>query len=144
MSVISRQRVRFGDCDTAGIAYFPRLLALVDNAIEDWMAATVGVDRASLLLRYGLGQPTVDLRIGFTRPCRLGETLDIAVAPAALGRSSISLAVTASVAGEPRFSGTLIQVLTTLASAAAAPWPSDWRAPIAAQLPISPDARPAQ
>lgn len=141
MSVASRHRVRFCDCDTAGIAYYPRLLALVDSAVEDWMEATVGVDRAGLLIKAKLGLPTADMHISFSRPCRLGETLDISIAPTRLGRSSISLAVTAAVADDLRFSGTLVQVLTKLETGASREWPARWRALIAAQLPQSDVAR---
>lgn len=141
MSVVSRQRLRFGDCDTAGIAYYPRLLALVDNAVEDWMAATIGLDRAGLLLGQGLGLPTADLKVGFALPCRLGETLDIAIAPTALGNSSITLSMLASVDGIPRFSGTLVQVLMTLASGVPHAWTEEWRRLIGAQLPAQDTVR---
>lgn len=141
MSVTSQHRVRFGDCDTAGIGYFPRLLALVDAAVEDWMAATLAVNRAALLLGRGLGLPTAELKIQFSHPCRLGETLDIAIAPLALGGASITLAVNVTVDGAPRLAGTLVQVLVALASGTAQDWPADWRALITAQLPRNPEAR---
>lgn len=128
MTVTSRHRVRFGDCDTAGIGYYPRLLALVDAAVEDWMEATLGVDRAALLLAHGFGLPMVDLKIGFAQPCRLGDTLDIAVTTTALGGSSITLAVAITVDDTPRFSGALVQVLTALGTGTPQDWPNDWRA----------------
>lgn len=141
MSVTSRHRVRLCDCDSAGIAYYPRLLALVDSGVEDWMEETVGVDRAGLLMTAKLGLPTADMQISFSRSCRLGETLDISIAPTRLGRSSISLAVTAAVADDLRFSGTLVQVLTKLESGMSREWPAPWRELIAAQLPQSDVAR---
>jgi 4-hydroxybenzoyl-CoA thioesterase len=142
MSITSRHRLRFADCDVAGMAYYPRLLAHVDSAIEDWMEATISIDRAGLLLEAKLGLPTVDLQIGFARPCRLGETLDISVAPTKLGRSSITLAVTAAVGGEARFSGTLVQVLTRLETGTSREWPAAWRALITAQIPHADEASP--
>ena len=142
MSVTSRHRLRFADCDIAGMAYYPRLLAHVDSAIEDWMEATIGIDRAGLLLEAKLGLPTVDLQIGFALPCRLGETLDISVAPTRLGRSSISLAVAAAIDGQPRFSATLVQVLTRLEAGTSREWPTAWRALITAQIPHAEEASP--
>ena len=141
MSVTSRHRVRFCDCDTAGIAYYPRLLAHVDSAVEDWMEETVGIDRAGLLIGAKLGLPTADMHIGFSRACRLGETLDISITPTKIGRSSISLAVMATVGGDLRFSGTLIQVLTRLETGSSREWPAEWRASISAQIPESDEAR---
>jgi len=141
MTVSSQHRVRMGDCDTAGIGYFPRLLALVDNAVEDWLVRTVGIDRAGMLLGQGLGQglglPTVDLKVEFTAPCRLGEVLDIAIAPLRLGTTSIELAVSVCVAGAERFTVKLVQVLTMLVTGIAHPWPSDWRRSIVAQIATS-------
>jgi len=134
MSVISQQHIRMGDCDTAGIGYFPRLLALVDNGVEDWLAHTLAIDRAGLLLGQGLGLPTVDLQVEFTAPCRLGEILDIEIAPIRLGTRSIVLAVSASVAGAERFRGKLVQVLTILVTGTAHPWPVQWHQSISAQI----------
>ena len=131
MSVTSQQRLRMGDCDTAGIAYYPRLLALVDNAVEDWMAAVIGIDRAGLLQGRGLGLPTADLQIDFQRPCRLGETIVITVSVAALGNSSITLAIAGYVSGLRYFGGMLIQVLVTLANGQPQPWPQQWRTMLA-------------
>lgn len=141
MSVTSRHRVRFCDCDTAGIAYYPRLLAHVDSAVEDWMEETVGIDRAGLLIGAKLGLPTADMHIAFSRACRLGETLDISIKPTKIGRSSISLDVMATVGGDLRFSGTLIQVLTRLETGSSREWPAEWHAAISAQLPESDDKR---
>lgn len=127
MTFVSPQLLRMGDCDTAGIAYYPRLLALVDNAVEDWMAATLGIDRAGLLQGRGLGLPTADLKLRFERPCRLGETIGVGLAVTALGTASITLAVAGDVAGQRCFAGTLVQVLVTLADGKPQPWPQAWR-----------------
>jgi 4-hydroxybenzoyl-CoA thioesterase len=127
MSFTSPHRVRFGDCDTAGIGYFPRLLALVDNAVEDWLVAAIGLDRAAMHIDQRLGLPTVNVQTGFQQPCRLGETLDIGIAPTQIGATSITLAVVAVVDGAPRFTATLVQVLIDLESGKPRPWPAGWR-----------------
>ena len=135
MSFTSRQRVRFGDCDLAGIGYYPRLLALVDAAIEEWIEATLGLGRKELVAGLGLGLPTADLKVGFGRPCQLGETLDMRIVPVRLGWTSITLLLTATANGEARFSATLVQVLLTTANGEPTPWPAEWRARISASMP---------
>ena len=125
-----RAAVRFAHCDPAGIAYFPRLFELVDAAVEEWTAQLL-VPRAELHGARRLGLPTVDLAARFAAPCRLGELLDIAVAHGAVGASSVVLTATATVAGAPRFTATLKQVLMNLDTARAAPWPAEWRARLA-------------
>ena len=119
--------VRFADCDPAGIAYYPRMLALVDAAIEDWTAAAIGVTRAAMHMEQRLGLPTVDLHAVFAKPCRLGDVLDIGVTTGMLGNSSIALTVRADVAGEARYTGELKQVLMNIDTGRATPWPAAWR-----------------
>jgi len=126
MSFVFSAPIRFGHCDPAGIAYFPRLFELVDAAIEDWTARTL-VSRAELHGPWRLGLPTVGLHATFSAPCRLGETLDIAVVHGVAGGASIELAATATVAGVLRFAVTLKQVLMNLDTARPVPWPAAWR-----------------
>lgn len=125
-----RLPVRFRDCDPAGIAYFPALLALADAAVEDWTPAATGWTRAEMHGRLRRGLPTADLRVTFAAPCRLGETLDFSVTPTALGRTSVTLAVAARCGCAPRFAATLAQVLIDLDSGRPMPWPSEARARI--------------
>jgi 4-hydroxybenzoyl-CoA thioesterase len=126
--------VRFGDCDFAGIGYYPRLLALVDATIEDWTEAAIGISRTTLHGAYRRGLPTVSLSVGFVAPCRLGEKLSCTVRVKKLGTTSISLNVAAEVDGSPRFEADLVQVLMDLPSGRPVPWPEDWRARLQAEL----------
>jgi 4-hydroxybenzoyl-CoA thioesterase len=130
--------VRFADCDPAGIAYFPRLLALVDAAIEDWTAHVLGVDRQGLHAGMRLGLPTVMLESAFLSPARLGDLLDFEVGVTRLGTTSVGLAVTAAVAERPCLEARLVQVLTNLDTMRPSPWPESWRAricPIKEEMP---------
>ncbi len=127
MSFAASLPVRFADCDPAGIAYYPRMLALVDAAIEDWTAAALGVTRAAMHMEQRLGLPTVDLHAAFAKPCRLGDMLDIAVTAGVVGTSSIALTVRAGVAGEARYTVELKQVLMNIDTGRATPWPAAWR-----------------
>jgi 4-hydroxybenzoyl-CoA thioesterase len=104
--------VRFAHCDPAGIGYFPRLLEMLDGAVEDFMAEVTGADRAQTHLRERLGIPTIDLQVNFGQPCRLGELLTLAVTPVKLGRTSLTLQTQVTCNGEPRFSArqTVVQI----------------------------------
>lgn len=126
--------VRFADCDPAGIAYFPRLLALVDAAIEDWTATSLDESRRSLHHAHRIGLPTVSLETAFTAPVRLGDRLDLVVTVQSLGTTSLVLLVTASVAGRPCLTACLVQVLTDLETMRPLPWPDLWRTRIAPTL----------
>src|SRR3546814_14611686 len=89
------------------MSYFPRLFELVDAAVEEGTAAAVGVARAEMHGPLRLGLPTVDLHATFAAPCRLGETLEIAVAHGEVGGASVVLTATVTVAAAPRFAVTL-------------------------------------
>ena len=127
MSFVWSAPIRFGHCDPAGIAYFPRLFELLDAAVEEWTAATL-IGRAAMHLDMRLALPMVDCRSRFVAPCRLGEMLDIALAVTAVGTRSVGFAAHATVGGAARFDVTMTQVLMGLDTARAVPWPADWRA----------------
>lgn len=126
--------LRFGDCDPAGIAYYPRLFALCDAGIEDWTEAVLGVSRRVLHLELGLALPTVALQADFVAVSRLGDSLDIAIDVASVGRSSVALAAEVTSAGERRFGVRYTQVLMDMTEAAARPWPDPWRAALEQEM----------
>ena len=132
MSFVFSAPVRFAHCDPAGIAYFPRLFELFDAAVEDWTGQVIGVSRAVMHSELRRGMPTVDLHASFSAPCRLGETLDIALSVEGVGGSSVDLAAQASVSGGPRFTMRCKQVLMNLDTAHAVAWPHAWRERLAA------------
>src|SRR3546814_18891433 len=74
--------------------------------------------------------PTL-FRSTFAAPCRLGETLEIAVAHGEVGGASVVLTATVTVAAAPRFAVTLKQVLMDLDTARPVAWPPEWRARLA-------------
>ncbi len=83
------QVVRFGDCDPAGIVYFPRFFDWFHQAMETWFAERLGRDYAEVVQTVGF--PAVHTEADFKRPCRLGERLVIALSVGHLGRSSFKL-----------------------------------------------------
>lgn len=119
--------LRFAHCDPAGIAYYPRYFEICDAAIEDWTEAVIGVARRVMHLDMGLALPTVTLDAEFVQVSRLGDPLDVALDVIAVGNSSVALRAEVSSNGERRFSVRYKQVLMTMATGEAKPWPSDWR-----------------
>ncbi len=134
MSFVSQQRIRFGHCDLAGIAYYPRLIELIDVAIEAWTPHGTGVSRRTMHMEMALGLPTVAIDTSFERPCRLDEMLDLAVDVTAVGTTSVRLNVRATCAGAPRYAAKLTQVLIDLGTGKSRRWPSAWRAQLAADI----------
>lgn len=90
MSFVHTRRVRFGDCDPAGIAYFPRFFDWFHQAMEQWFDEGLGIDYAGLIAS-GHGMPCVHTEADFKAPCRLGDVLHIHLAVAKRGGSSVVL-----------------------------------------------------
>lgn len=88
---VHRVEVRFGDCDPAGIVYFPRFFHLFHEAMETWFSAGLGLSYAGLILERKLGFPAVHSEADFKAPCALGDSITVELRVARLGRSSIGL-----------------------------------------------------
>ena len=128
MTFTTRTPLRFAHCDPAGIAYYPRYFEIVDAAVEDWTEVALGVSRAAMHREHALGTPAVELNASFTAISRHGDLLDVGVAVAAVGRTSLTLDATLASGGAPRFAVGLKIVLMDLNTMKATPWPEDWRA----------------
>jgi 4-hydroxybenzoyl-CoA thioesterase len=122
--------VRFEHCDAAGIMFYPRFFALVNETVEDWFAS-LGCSFKALHIDRRKGVPTVRFESEFIAPVRMGDRLRQSLGVDALGRSSMSLKHLAAVEGRTvaRFDQTL--VFTDLATMKADPWPADLRSAIA-------------
>ena len=84
--------VRFGDCDPAGIVYFPRFFDFFHQAMETWFPTHLGFGYDEFVTRRKLGFPAVHSEADFERPCRFGERIEIHQRVMRLGRSSIEFA----------------------------------------------------
>ncbi|EDM74242.1 putative 4-hydroxybenzoyl CoA thioesterase [Plesiocystis pacifica SIR-1] len=82
--------IRFGDCDPAGIVYFPRFFDFFHQTMETWFPAHLGFPYAEFVRERKLGFPAVHTEADFARPCRFGETVEVRQRVLALGRSSIT------------------------------------------------------
>lgn len=98
----SSRLVRFGQCDPAGIVFYPRYTELGQELVEAWFHEALGVDFRTLHEEWDHAFPTAALEIDFLRPTRYGETLDCALWVTRLGESSLALALELSCQGEVR------------------------------------------
>ena len=60
--------VRFEHCDAAGIMFYPRFFALVNETVEDWFAS-LGHSFKALHIDQRKGVPTVRFNPSSYRPC---------------------------------------------------------------------------
>jgi len=79
MPLINRRDVfiEWGDCDPAGIVYYPRYFVMFDNATVALFAAA-GLRKHEMVKTYDMvGYPMVDTGARFILPSKWGETITI-------------------------------------------------------------------
>jgi 4-hydroxybenzoyl-CoA thioesterase len=125
--------VRFGDCDPAGIVFYPRYFEMFNNLVEDWCAQALGMGFRELHLERGLGLPTVHVETSFVAPSELGDVLRAELRVQKIGGASVTLQVRlAGPAGEDRVRASLVLVLMNLKERRAVPLRDPLRKRIAA------------
>ena len=80
--------VEWGDCDPAGIVYFPRFFEYFD-ACTNALFESAGFRKAEMLQQYGLiGIPLVEASAQFHAPASFGDTVNIETRIVEWGTSS--------------------------------------------------------
>ena len=118
--------IRFEHCDAAGIIFYPRFFALVNETVEDWFAS-LGHSFKSLHVDRRKGVPTVRFECEFVGPVRIGDMLHQQLGVDSIGNSSLNLKHIASIGDRTvaRFDQTI--VFADLATMSSEPWPADLR-----------------
>ena len=106
--------VRFGDCDPAGIVYFPRYFDFFHQAMETWFPAELGFGYDQFVRERKLGFPAVHSEADFERPSRFGERIEIHQRVTRLGRTSIGFAYQVHGGGVRRATGRSVCVVMDL------------------------------
>jgi 4-hydroxybenzoyl-CoA thioesterase len=83
--------VRFGDCDAAGIVFYPRYLDMFNSLVEDWCREELNFSFSEIVTHRGWGLPTVHLEVDFFAPSVFGDVLSTTLSVTALGKTSINL-----------------------------------------------------
>ena len=125
-------QVRFGDCDPAGIVFYPRYFEMFNNLVEDWCAQGLGTSFQELIQVRELGLPAVSIGTDFVATSKLGDELRAELSVRKVGTSSITAAIRLlGPDGAERVRATLVLVLMDLKKACATPIPDAMRARIA-------------
>jgi 4-hydroxybenzoyl-CoA thioesterase len=85
-------RIEWGDCDPAGIVFYPRYFAMFDHSTTMLISLASGLNKYDLLKAYNAsGYPMVDTRAKFMIPTRFGDDVTIESAFTKIGRSSFDV-----------------------------------------------------
>ncbi len=125
----TRITVRFGDCDPAGLVYYPVLFHYCHAAMEDFFAARCGVEYARLVADERVGFPTVNVSAEFFEPFVYGDAAEVEVWASRIGRTSVTFEYRLRRARDGRLcaSATLVQVAMNLDERRAVPLPEHLR-----------------
>ena len=129
MTFSTQITVRFGDCDPAGLVYYPSLFHYCHEAMEEFVASRCGVTYPTLVSERRLGFPTVNVRAEFFAPFVYGDVVEVEVWVSAVGRTSVIFEYRLRRASDRALcaSATHVQVLMGLDERRAVPLPADLR-----------------
>jgi 4-hydroxybenzoyl-CoA thioesterase len=86
----AERRIRFSDCDPAGIVFYPQYFVLFNGVMEDWVDA-LGVGFADLVTRRRIGLPSVRIEADFQAVSRVGDAVHLLLEVERLGSRSLTL-----------------------------------------------------
>ena len=85
-------RIVWGDCDPAGIVYYPRYFEMFDTSTTALFERALGMTKYEFVKAYDtVGYPMVDTRARFLLPTRYGDDVVIETEITEIKRSSFSL-----------------------------------------------------
>lgn len=123
-------KVRFEDCDSAGIVFYPKYILMLHRLFEDWCAEALGVSLGKMHHGRKIGFPIVNLQVDFKKASRLEEVLEWSLEIRKLGVKSLTVGISANCAGEERLAGeiTVVSVNLVADGVASREIPADIRA----------------
>lgn len=73
-----RLTIEWGDCDPAGIVFYPRYFAMFDASTAALFSSALGMTKKAMLRHYDVvGFPMVNTRATFKAPCAFGDEVRI-------------------------------------------------------------------
>jgi 4-hydroxybenzoyl-CoA thioesterase len=93
-------RIRWGDCDPAGIIFYPRYFEIFDNAIAALFERALGITKLEMFTAYEFaGWPLVRTHARFLKPTRFGDDVEVE-SSVTFGRTSFDVTHRLTLKGE--------------------------------------------
>jgi 4-hydroxybenzoyl-CoA thioesterase len=128
MSFEKPHRIRFADCDPAGMVFYPRYFEMINGTIEDWFDDGLGYGFQQMIVEDGFGVPAAHIDVDFKAASRLDDQLVFALTVIDVGRSSIKLTISARCGEETRLIAQMVLVYINSAKHAPARLPDALKA----------------
>ena len=91
--VVNRRtlRIEWGQCDPAGIVFYPHYLIIFDSS-TGWLFERTGLTPSLMRKKYGIvGLPIVEVGARFLSPCRFDDEIVVESEVSEWGRSSFTV-----------------------------------------------------
>lgn len=110
-------RIRFSECDPAGIVFYPQYFILFNDLMEAWIDAVTPGGFADFVQNQRWGLPTVHLEAEFFAISRMGDDVTLSLHVERLGTKSLTLLLACTAAdGQKRMAVKQTIVTTSLVS----------------------------
>ena len=84
-------RIEWGQCDPAGIVFYPQYLIIFDTS-TGWLFERTGLSPSAMRKEYGIvGMPVVDVGARFIMPCRFDDEVVVESEVGEWGRTSFTV-----------------------------------------------------
>ena len=124
-------RIRFSDCDPAGIAFFGAWFTLANAAIEDFFELTLGLDFHHIHGAQRTGTGFVHAEADWFAPGRMGDRVTFTPLITRIGGASYATTLHAHRGEAPLVRFRFVNATTDLDAARPKPIPDDLRAALA-------------
>ncbi len=92
LTYVRNTRIEWGDCDPAGIVFFPRYFAMFDSCTTGMFSQALGMSKFEFIKHYDfVGYPMVDTRARFLKPTKFGDDVTIETTVTEFRRSSFDV-----------------------------------------------------
>lgn len=85
------RRIRFSECDPAGIVFYPQYFVMFNDLMEAWIDELVPDGFRGLIIERRVGMPTVRLEADFRAISRMGDLVTLALDVERVGTKSLNL-----------------------------------------------------
>ena len=84
-------RIEWGQCDPAGIVFYPQYLMMFDSS-TGWLFERTGLTPSAMRRKFQIvGMPIVEVGARFVKPCRFDDEIAIESEVSEWGRSSFTV-----------------------------------------------------
>jgi 4-hydroxybenzoyl-CoA thioesterase len=121
------RKIRFSDCDPAGIAYTARLIDQMNGVIEDFFPVALGLDYQGMIAESRIGLGYASVHCDFFRPAQMGARLEVSVLIERIGERSATFLLHAHDGEDEIFRASFVMSTTSLSEHRSIPLPPTLR-----------------